>query len=110
VYQRTNPALPHAPENANANADLRLAVLREVAHPYDTRPRSEPESPRPVEEASVSEPDGSSKVMSNAKVLIPRITALSLERLENAISDLQGPRALPSPRRRPWRDPPVRPQ
>src|SRR5277367_5949002 len=98
VYQRTNPALPHAPEEASANPDLRLALLREVARQDDTHLRSEPESLDPSEDRSeansLPEPEGSAEVVSSANVLIQRVAALSLEQVENVISDLQELRAF----------------
>jgi hypothetical protein len=94
AYQRTNPALPHAPEDASANPELRLALMREVARQDDTHLRSEPESPDRSEDASPPEPEGSSEVVSSANVLIQRVAALSLEQVENVISDLQDLRAF----------------
>jgi len=94
VFQRKNPPLLSEPEEAKAIPHTELAMLREIASQDYTHLRSEPESPSPIEYASVSETDGSSKVVSNANVLVQRIAALSLEQIENAISDLQELRAF----------------
>jgi hypothetical protein len=94
VYQRTNPSFPKEPEEVKAIPHAELAMLREIASQDYRHPRSEPESPSAIEHAPVSQPDGSSKVVSNANVLVQRIAALSLEQIENVISDLQELRAF----------------
>jgi hypothetical protein len=94
VYQRTTPAFVPASEESKAAPHTELVMLREIARQDGTHLRSEPEGSSPIEDAPVPEPDGSSKVVSNANVLVQRIAALSFDQLENVISELQDLRAF----------------
>jgi hypothetical protein len=90
AYQRTSST----PEEAKAIPHAELSMLREIASQDYTHLRSEPETPSENEDASGSENDGSSKVVSTTHVLIRRITAHSVEQIEKVIADLQELRAF----------------
>jgi hypothetical protein len=94
MHQRTKPAIPQAPEEARDDPNAERAMLHEIARKDGIPLRREPEPPRPIEVTSVPLPEGSSKIESSANLLVQRIAALSLDQLENVISDLQDLRAF----------------